>query len=75
MVSNTELTFLTTTLSNLYDWDSDQLEADFISFAAAHCPNVSTSKLVRLFRTFDSLHVRLRDDPRFELEEFIRAHV
>lgn len=75
MITENQILILTTTLSNIYDWESSDLENDFVEFSSEQLPGIPTEKLKALFQKFDSLNPKLRDDPYFELKAFVQSEI
>lgn len=61
---------ITNTLSNLYDWDSDDIREEFISFLNSEYA-IDKEKLVEIYDSFESLSPLVRDSATFNLNDFI----
>lgn len=71
MIKESDFNILSNTLSNLYDWDSEDLENDFIQFAKKELPHISDEKLKKLFRDYNELSPLQRDHVAFDTKGFI----
>jgi hypothetical protein len=61
---------ITNTLSNIYDWESDDLRSDFINFLNSEY-SINKGKLGYIFDSFDSLSPVIRDSVTFNLNQFV----
>lgn len=61
---------ISNTLSNLYDWESEDLKEDFVSFLHNEY-NIDKEKLSELFDQFNSLPALERDSVSFNLPDFV----
>ena len=62
-------------LSNIYDWESQNLEEDFVDFLAKEIPSLDRGKVRSLFRAFDQIPAKDRDSVSFNYESFIEKHL
>ena len=61
---------ITNTLSNLYDWDSEDIREDFISFLNTEYA-IDKEKLAEIYDSFESLSPLIRDSVTFNLNDFV----
>ncbi len=67
-------TIIANTLSNIYDWESDDLKTDFVTFINSEC-EIDSDKLGKLFDDYNALSPRIRDDISFDLNGFIKKEL
>lgn len=67
-------TIIANTLSNIYDWKSDDLKTDFVTFINSEC-EIDSVKLSKLFDRYNALSPRIRDDISFDLKNFIKKEL
>lgn len=61
---------ITNTLSNLYDWDSENIREDFISFLNSEYA-INKEKLAEIYDSYESLSPLTRDSVTFNLNDFV----
>lgn len=71
MIKESDCDILSNTLSNLYDWESEDLEKDFIQFVKSEIPHISDQDLKKLFRDYNELSPLERDHVGFDARSFI----
>lgn len=60
------------TLSNIYDWDSDDLKKDFIDFMILEQSNIyNADELEKIFDTFDQLNPLEKDQILLFFNDFL----
>lgn len=69
MKQNIEI-IIANTLANIYDWDSENLREDFISFLYNEY-NIEKNTLANIFDSFDALSPLVKDSASFNLNEFV----
>ncbi len=67
-------TIIANTLSNIYDWRSDDLKSDFVAFINSEY-EIDSEKLGKLFDHYNALSPRIRDDISFDLKAFIKKEL
>ncbi len=61
---------ITNTLSNIYDWDSEDIREEFISFLNSEYA-IDREKLAVIYDSFESLSPLVRDSVTFNLNDFV----
>jgi hypothetical protein len=75
MITQEEMRILINTLSNIYDWSSENLEKDFVSFIQSEIKTIPEDKIVNLFNKFESIPTLERESIHFNFESFIRNNL
>jgi hypothetical protein len=72
MLTQKDYSIITDSLANLMDWDSENLEKDFVSLIATEIPNLPQDKVIKMFEQFICLHPIQRDALDFDFQAFIQ---
>lgn len=75
MLSKNELDLITDTLANVYDWESENIERDFVALLKHEVPLLQDKKIEALFIAFDKLPAKERMSPDFDHHAFIKNHL
>ena len=59
------------TLANIYDWDSNDLQRDFVNHITGLHNSVSKDMAIKIFNTYDNLPTNIRDDIQFDYNSFL----
>jgi hypothetical protein len=65
---------ISNTLSNIYDWESEDLKGDFINFIQSEY-KIEESKLSKIFDEFNSLPAIERESISFDINYFVSKHL
>lgn len=69
-----DIEIIADTLSNLFDWDSENFEQDFINCLAENEIDISREAALRLFHRYLELDTKMRSSPQFDYNQFILNH-
>lgn len=61
---------ISNTLSNIYDWESNDLRSDFIDFLSREC-SIDNKKLGKVFDSFESLPPLVKESVTFRMDQFV----
>ena len=75
MLSLKELDKISNTLANIYDWESNSLESDFINFLQENIPSLRNHELRSLFIAFNNIPAKERMSISFDYHNFIKNHL
>lgn len=73
MLTEKDYSIIKDSLANVMDWDSENLEKDFVSLITTEIPNLPQAKVVKMFEQFISLHPIQRDAIDFDFQAFIQT--
>ena len=65
---------ISNTLSNIYDWESEDLKSDFINFLHSEY-KIEESKLSLIFDEYNSLPALEREALSFDLNHFVSRYL
>lgn len=71
MIKPTEIEILTSTLPNILDWESDDIQKDFVHFVCEENEILSPEKASELLNRYLELPPLERDELTFDIEGFI----
>lgn len=63
---------IATALSNVYSWESANLEEDFADYVTELCPHVSRESAIKILKSFDQLDPVERDSATFQMTDFVQ---
>jgi hypothetical protein len=75
MLSKNELDIISNSLANIYDWDSEKVEKDFVTFLKDEIPSLQEKKIESLFTAYDKLPVKEKMSLHFDYQDFITSHL
>ncbi len=75
MLSEKDFIILENSLANVFDWESENLEKDFVSYITSEIPTLTQDSVITLFNKFTSLNPIQRDSVSFNLQHFIQVHL
>lgn len=75
MLSNDALKLISNSLVNIFDWDSENLEGEFVAFLKHELPFIEERKLESLFLAFNKIPPKIRMSVDFDHEEFVRSQL
>ena len=75
MLTKEELNIIENTLANAFDWNSSNLEDDFVEFINSEIPNLKRDDLFLLIKKFTSINPIQRDSINFDLQSFVQKYI
>lgn len=75
MLTQLETQIIINTLSNIYDWESENLEEDFCNFICKEIKTIDHNLAKKLFIEFDQLSPLERDSIYFDYNDFLKETI
>ena len=65
---------ISNTLSNVYDWESEDLKGDFVQFLHSEY-QIEESKLSQIFDDYNSIPALERESLSFDINQFVKTYL
>ncbi len=75
MLTPFEAQIIINTLSNIYDWESENLEQDFCNFICKEISSIDHKLAKKLFNEFDQLSPIERESIHFDYNDFLEETI
>lgn len=69
-----DIEIIADTLCNVFDWDSENLEKDFIECLKENEIDISREAALTLIHRYLELDTKMRSSPQFDYNKFISSH-
>jgi len=73
MVSKRDIEIICNSLANIYDWDSENLENDFILFIKSEIPHLERDRIEKIINDFERLPAEQKNSINFNYREFVES--